>query len=372
MDHVGAEQKVQAVVLAAGVGKRLLPLTTVTPKSLLPIANKPLIDYALESIQRAGIRDILVVTGYMSSQTANYIETSKKTFPVKITCVNAERYREGPLYSLLAAEKSVTDDFLLVPADLILDDWILSHLVASHTEKDLIHVATSALCPRTRRTVLLCCKGSEQDNNRILRFLPAGAPYAELQWKPEFQTLVSIGAAVCPTKLFEYLHLASEKGAQRVVDALSEYAARTGLGRCLTISSQHYWFDIDTVNDMLEANNFILRKRYVDSGKQYNFFFDKETSLPVRVRANSHQSQPAKIIGPTVIGERCKIGENSIIGPYVSIQNRCVIGKHARISNSIILNESLVDDSAIIDRAVVCRKETLRAEKPGRDVENGQ
>jgi NDP-sugar pyrophosphorylase family protein len=369
---LGAEQKVQAVVLAAGVGKRLLPLTTVTPKSLLPIANKPLIDYALDSIQRAGIRDILVVTGHMSSQTANYLETSKRTFSAKITCVNAERYREGPLYSLLAAEKSVTDNFLLVPADLILDDWILSHLVANHTERDLIYLATSASRPETQRTVVLCYKGSKQDNSKILRFLPPGTPYEELQEKSEIQALVSIGAAVCPTRLFEYLHLASEKGAQRVADALSEFAAKTGLGRCFTISSQHYWFDIDTINDMLEANSYILRKRYVDSGKQNNFFFDKETLLSVRVHTNSRQAQPAKIMGPTIIGKRCKIGEDSIIGPYVSIQDRCVIGKHARISNTIILNESLVDDSAIIDRAVVCGKETFRAEKPGRDVENGQ
>jgi NDP-sugar pyrophosphorylase family protein len=368
MGLLGAEQKVQAVVLAAGVGTRLLPLTTVIPKSLLPIANKPLIDYALDSIQRAGIRDILVVTGYMGSQTAKHIKTFKKNFSAKITCINAERYREGPLYSLLAAEKSVTDDFLLVPADLILDDWILSHLVASHTEKDLIHVATSASYPQTQRTLVLCYKGSTQNNSKILRFLPAGTPYEGLQDKSEIQAVVSMGVAVCPTKLFEYLHLASEKGAQRVVDALSEYAAKTGLGRCLRISSQHYWFDIDTINDMLEANSYILRKRYVDSGKQSNFFFDREKPLSIRVRTNSLRGRPTKIMGPTVIGERCKIGESSIIGPYVSIQNRCVIGKHARISNTIILNESFVDDSAIIDRAVVCGKETFRAEKPGRDV----
>jgi len=358
--------------LAAGTGTRLLPLTSVSPKALLPIANKLLIDYALESIQRVGIKDILVMTGYMGSKIAKHLRTSGKRSSTRITCVNAGRYKEGPLYSLLAAERLVRGDFLLVPVDLILDHWILSHLLVNHTEKDSIDVTTSQSFRQTQRTVVLCYKGSGRDNSKILRLCPANTQNENWQKDSEVQPSASIGAVVCPSKLFEYLHFAAERGAQRVVDAMSEYIAKTGLGRCVAISSQHYWFDIDTMDDMLEANGYILRNGYVSNGKRSHFFPDSETLLVIRSGKRNYQVQPARIIGPTIIGEKCRIGENSIIGPCVSIQNRCAIGKHARISNTIILNGSTVDDSAKIDGAVVRGKETFRAEKPGRDVKNEQ
>jgi glucose-1-phosphate thymidylyltransferase len=361
---------VQAVILAAGIGARLSPLTSVIPKALLPIANIPLIDYVLDSIQRVGIREIIVVTGYKGPTIVKYLETPREDNITEIRCVKANEYKAGPLYSLLAAERFVKDDFLLVPADLILDQRILTKLVASHAEKDMVRVAITKRHLQTQRAFVLRNKRTRRDNTTTIRFCLPESVGAKSQSGNRIRPSVSIGAIICPTRLFEYAHTATGNGSERVIDALNEYIRDTGLGRCITISGQQYWFDIDTIEDMLEANSYILRKRLTSDRSPGQFYLDRETLVTFGRRLNSHQSRPARVLGPVLIGERCIIGEGAIIGPCVSIQDKCIIGRHARISNTIIIGNSRIRDSAIISGAIFCGQETVRSGKPSRDVKN--
>jgi NDP-sugar pyrophosphorylase family protein len=341
----------------------------VTPKALLPIANIPLIDRVVDSIQRVGIKDIIVVTGYLGPVTVKHLETSRKSSASEIKFVTADRYRDGPIYSLLAAERFIEDDFLLVPADLVLDHRILVKLIANHTQKDMVNVATSGRPLQTQRAFVLCYKRSRHDNSTIIRLCPPKNVGEESIREGRAQPYNSIGAVICPSTIFKYVHLAAERGSTRVVDALNEYIAKTRLGRCVTVGSEYYWFDVDTADDMLEANCYILRNTSSNSGNQSHFYPDRGTSITVDVSI-SHQAKLARALGPVLLGERCIIGEGSVIGPCVSIQDDCVVGRNTRISNAIILCGSIIDDSAMVDRAIVCGKETLSAVRPNRDVEN--
>jgi NDP-sugar pyrophosphorylase family protein len=369
-ENLGVESMVQAIVLAAGIGTRLSPLTSVTPKALLPIANMPLIDYVIDSILSVGFKEIIVVTGYMGSKILKHLEASRKDGTIEIKCVKANRYKEGPLYSLLATERFVEDDFLLIPADLILDHNILRELVESHKEKDMIRVATSRRHLQTQRTVVLCCQKSRHDNPTILGFCHPETVKGKSESDTRIRLSNPIGAVLCPNKLFEYAHIAAGKGSKRVIDALNEYVSETGLGRCITISSQHYWFDVDTIDGMLEANSYVLRRKLMSDRSTSQFYPDRKTSVGVGWLPNRHQTQPAIIFGPVLIGDRCIIGEGSVIGPYVSIQDKCTIGRHATISNAIVLGNSRVGDSAKISSAIVRGQETIMTGKSGRDVEN--
>ena len=360
----------QAIVLAAGLGTRLSPLTSAIPKALLPIANVPLIDYAVDSIRGVGIKDIIVVTGYLGLMTAKYLEASAKRSAAEIKCITAERYKEGPIYSLLAAERFVKDDFLLIPADLVLDNKILSKLVANPSEKDMIYAATSERALQPQRAFILCCKRSGHANSTILRFCLPESEDEKSQEDRKNQPISSIGAVICPRRIFKYVNHAAENGSKRVIDALNEYVAQTGLGRCVTVNSQYQWFDVDTIGDMLEANCYILTERLAKSGNQGHLYLDRETSVTVGVHKNNGHDQPARFLGPVLMGKGCVIGESSIIGPCVSIQDNCFIGRHARISKAIILSESVIDDSASVNRAVVRGKKALRAGRHGRDAKN--
>jgi NDP-sugar pyrophosphorylase family protein len=355
---------VQAVVLAAGSGTRLSPLTLVTPKALLPIANRPLIDYVIDSIQEAGITEIVVVTGYMGSRIAKHLKTSKEHSNVEIECIKANRYRGGALHSFLATEEYIHDDFLLIPADLILGYEIISELVNKNTEKNVVRVATSRGNLRSKRTSVLCYEGVRSGRSIMLRFSSS-----EVGDK-KTGVSTSIGVAVCPRKIFEYAHIVAGKGSKKVVDALNEYVAETGLGRYTRISSKQHWFDVDTIDEMLEANSYVLRKKLVSEKNVSDFYPDQKISQVGGGRSNGDQTRSSRIVGPVLIGEKCIIGEGSIIGPCVSIQNECVIGRFAELRNAIILRDSTICESSVIEDAVVCGQVTVKAGKLDRDVES--
>ena len=63
----------QAVILAAGEGKRVRPLTRSRPKALIPVANRPIIEYVIEALLKNGIRDIIVVVGYRKEQVTRFL-----------------------------------------------------------------------------------------------------------------------------------------------------------------------------------------------------------------------------------------------------------------------------------------------------------
>jgi NDP-sugar pyrophosphorylase family protein len=361
---------VQAVVLAAGSGARLSPLTLVTPKALLPIANRPLIDYVIDSIHEAGITKIVVATGYKGSRIVKHLKASKEHGNIEIECVKANRYREGALYSFLATEEYIHDDFLLIPADLILGHKIISELVNKNTEKNVVLVSTSRRDLRSKRTSVLCYEGVRRGRSIILRFSSSEGGDKKRKGDKKTSASTSIGVAVCPRKIFEYAHIVAEKGSKKVVDALNEYVTETGLGRCTRISGRQQWFDVDTIDEMLEANSYVLRKKLV-SEKNASDFYPSRTISHVRGRrSNDDQARSPRIVGPVLIGAKCIIGEGSIIGPCVSIQNRCVIGRFAELRNAIILRDSRILESSVIEDAVVCGQVTVRAGKLDRDVES--
>src|SRR5688572_21063701 len=111
----------KAVILAAGLGSRLEPLTRELPKCMVPVAGVPLIDRMIERIAEAGIRELVVVTG-----AGHELARSART-------VYNERYADwGNFYSLLVAREAIGEsDFIKLDADVILDGAILPRLLAA-------------------------------------------------------------------------------------------------------------------------------------------------------------------------------------------------------------------------------------------------
>jgi glucose-1-phosphate thymidylyltransferase len=74
----------QAVILAAGEGKRVRPLTRSRPKALIPVANRPIIEYVIEALLKNGIRDIVVVAGYRKEQVTRFLNQLDVTVEVVV------------------------------------------------------------------------------------------------------------------------------------------------------------------------------------------------------------------------------------------------------------------------------------------------
>ena len=105
----------QAVILAAGEGQRLRPLTFSRPKVMIPIANKPILQYVIESLELNGIRDIVVVVGYHKEQVLNYFGSGEK-FNVEIQYVT-QNQQLGTAHALIQAKEIVQDKLLVISGD---------------------------------------------------------------------------------------------------------------------------------------------------------------------------------------------------------------------------------------------------------------
>jgi len=357
----------QAVVLAAGAGKRLMPLTATIPKALVPIANRPLLDYAISSLKQESIREIIIVSGHLGSKITSYLAASKKYNNVKINCILAHKYNAGPLYSLLASEKLINDDFLLVPVDLILKHRIISKLIQSHTHTDTVNISISELNPEVcQRTCVAYCKGLGSSDVTVLQFLEP--EMIKEKNKNSVKTILgtALGVVVCPREIFEYVHISARNSSSRVIDALNRYITDRGKARCIRVGKKDYWFDVDTVQTLLEANSYVLKNAMVDEGAGRFYAADAQSRYESKPRSD-YDSSGTTVLGPTIIGKGCVIGEKSRIGPYVSIQDDCVIGRRVTCRNAIFLSGSRVRDNSTIENAVVRGQEIIVPTKPSRE-----
>ena len=119
-----------AVILAAGVGKRLRPFTTEHPKCLLTFGGKSLLRRHVETLEGAGVKNICVVVGHLADQVE--AEVKQLTCRTPIALVYNAEYRFGSALSLLQAEAALrTDAAIIMDADLLFFRTMIDRLVAS-------------------------------------------------------------------------------------------------------------------------------------------------------------------------------------------------------------------------------------------------
>lgn len=121
----------QALILAAGLGSRLRPLTDERPKALVPIGDVPLIGHALDSLLEAGIKDVVVVTGHGRGALEAYL-ASRLDFAV-VTVDNPGYRTSNTLASFAAAAHLMEDDFFLIDGDLVFEPAVVSRLMGPGT-----------------------------------------------------------------------------------------------------------------------------------------------------------------------------------------------------------------------------------------------
>lgn len=119
----------KAIILAAGIASRLRPLTENTPKCLLEIGGKCLLERAISALEGNGIRDILIVTGYLQEQIIAFV--GKKFPELTVEFIYNEKYAStNNIYSLwLTKEKAGTEDVLLLDSDILFDPALLKTLL---------------------------------------------------------------------------------------------------------------------------------------------------------------------------------------------------------------------------------------------------
>ena len=229
----------QAIILAGGKGRRLLPYTTVLPKPLMPIGDYPIIEVILQQLKRAGFNRISISTGYLHELIHAYLD-SNKTLGLKIEY----SHEETPLGTIgpLRLIKNLEDTFLVMNGD-ILTDLDYKKLIESHKKRGAI--ATVATYQRdTNIDFGVLERNAEQ---KIIAF----------KEKPTFHFNVSMGIYVFSKKILRYVPADTPFGFDQLM-----YALIAKNEEVYSYPHTGYWLDIGRPDDY--ARSIEEFERYKD------------------------------------------------------------------------------------------------------------
>jgi glucose-1-phosphate thymidylyltransferase len=336
----------KGIILHGGHGTRLRPLTHTGPKQLLPIANKPMSQYCIESLKNAGITDIaIIIGGTGSSKVQEYYGIGEK-FGVKFTYIHQDS-PHGIAHAISLCQQFVgKEKFTVFLGDNILEKSILQYRI--EFEKS-----------NASASILLC----EVDNPT--RFGIADVKdgiITKIMEKPKNPptNLAVTGIYFLTPIIFDIISRLkpSTRNELEITDALQMLMEE---GNEITYNTvTDYWKDTGTSDDIINANKFIL-----EHSDPY-FYGEKEEGVilsnNIMVGKNSIIKNGAKIIGPAIIGKNCIIHPYTTIGPNASIGDNSVIGK-CNIEDSIIMANCNIDGEFKIKDSIIAFNCILTSKK---------
>ncbi|MCL4418779.1 sugar phosphate nucleotidyltransferase [Patescibacteria group bacterium] len=237
----------KGVILAGGLATRLRPLTQVTNKHLLPIYNKPMIYYPLEAMQRAGIKEVLIITGPDHAGAFLNLLKSGDQFGLRLSYEIQQE--AGGISQGIALSESFADEQKIL---VILGDNIFSYNLKNSVEKFEKKVKGAMVfaikMPTESKQYGVVDLG---ENNKVL----------SIEEKPENpkSNLAQTGIYMYDNRVFEFIRKLkpSKRGELEVTD-LNNFYVKEGTMECKIID---WWVDAGTsYNELLRANNFVAEK----------------------------------------------------------------------------------------------------------------
>ena len=318
----------KAVILAAGEGVRLQPITLTRPKHLIKVGGKPILERCLNMLKASGVNEAVIIVHYMADVIRDYFGDGE-TFGLKIEYIEQETVL-GTGNAVGVAEPYVSDDFLLVYGDLLFTAEALKKVVGLHRKEK--PAATMAVVPIEKPEDYGIVE-FEEDETYVKRII-------EKPSRKEAPTnLANAGIYVFSTEIFEKIKetSASTRGEWEITDALSLLLKDKKPVLAVKISSED-WFDIGRPWDLLEANRWMLMKmEHKVCGRVEN---GAHLIGPVTVAETARIRSGAYIEGPAFIDEESDIGPNCYIRPCTSIGKKVRIGNACEIKNSVIMDNT--------------------------------
>ena len=137
----------KAIILSAGEGTRMRPLTLTKPKTMLPVAGKPIIQYNIEALRDCGVKDILLIVGYKEEIVRNYFKDGSH-LGVNISYATQSKL-EGTADAIGYGKDFIEDSLITLNGDIILDVDILSEIIEDYekSKPDTLMVLTEVEDP---------------------------------------------------------------------------------------------------------------------------------------------------------------------------------------------------------------------------------
>lgn len=329
----------KAVILAAGEGVRLQPVTSTRPKHLIKVGGRPILEHCLNVLKSSGIDEAVIVVHYMADQIRQHFGNGEK-FGLRIEYVE-QKTIAGTGNAVSAVEPYVKDAFLLVYGDLLFTTEAVKKVIALHQKEK--PVATLAVVPVERpENYGIVELENEMQIKRIIE-----KPKRE----ETLSNLANAGIYVFSTEIFGKIRetSASIRGEWEITDAISLLLnEKTILASKLSLDD---WMDIGRPWDLLEANRWVLARMKHKVGG----LIEEGAHLvgPVTVAESARVRSGSYIEGPTFIDEDSDIGPNCYIRPCTSIGKKVRVGNACEIKNSIIMDNAHVGHLSYVGDSIL-------------------
>ena len=304
----------KAIIPVAGVGTRLRPYTYSTPKVLLSVAGKTILDYGIDELLAAGVDEIIIIKGYLGDRIVSHVSSRYASSPCRFTFIE-QKEQKGLGEAVLHAKASVTAE---EPVIIVLGDTIFK---ADY--KALVRGPGSVLCvkhvadPRKYGVALT-------ENGHATKLIEKpDPPVSNL-------ALVGLYRIEKAGLLFSCL----EENIANNVRTKHEFQLTDGLdlmlrkGHRMRVLEIEDWYDCGKPRSLLETNRHFLAQR--------------PGPLP---RAGNNSVEPPVFIDPSAVLENCIVGPHVTVGPGARLKN-------CRLSDCVVCEGTVLENIVISDAII--------------------
>jgi len=315
----------QGVILAAGKGSRLQPITLKRSKAMVPILGKPIVERVMEDLAANGVDDFLLVISPDDRHITRYFRRESEIEADVRFVYQPERL--GMADALRCAAPLITGDFILSACDNLISAEHVGRMMSLWQESPRPHALLTLMPVKPEQVTSVGVV--EMDGPWVTRIVekpsPEEAP-SDIGSLPLYCFSPRILDYLCEVPL-------SPRGEYELQNAIQMLIQHDGRVRGVTVERR---LTLTSPADLLAIN-----QHYLLDGQ------DRPQLAPYSVGPNTQLITPLRIESGTIIGA------NSIIGPNVYIERDCHIGDHVTIRNAVLLRESEVPDkTTVVDQVV--------------------
>lgn len=330
--------KLKAIILSAGEGSRMRPLTLTKPKTMLPVAGKPIIQYNIESLRDNGITDILLIVRYKEEIVRNYFGDGSD-FGVNISYKTQKDFL-GTANAISYGEDFIDDSIIVLNGDIILDDEIIHEIIKKYNylSPDTLMLLTEVEDPSAFGVV-------EIENGNIKNIVE----------KPKREeapsNLVNAGIYIFNKDIFDKIRETeiSERGEYEITDSVSLQIENNK--KVIGHKTSKDWIDVGRPWELIEVNEELIGKLKteikgtVEAGAVIHgeVFLDEGSVIKAGVY----------IEGNVYIGKNCDIGPNSYIRGNTYFGDNVHVGNAVEIKNSIIMENTNVSHLSYVGDSII-------------------
>jgi bifunctional UDP-N-acetylglucosamine pyrophosphorylase/glucosamine-1-phosphate N-acetyltransferase len=318
----------QAVILSAGEGTRIRPLSASTPKPMLPVADRPLVAHAADAAVEAGASELVFVVGYLDERVRAYFGSSYSGVPVSYVEQPEQR---GTADAVRAARPRLDGAFAVLNGDNLYSADDVARLFETGPS-----IGVTTVSDPTSYGVL------ETDGETVVR----------IEEKPDDppSSLVNTGAYVFPAEASDWLEVpASERGEHELTDVLERVLNRHD------VSPVEFdrWLDVGRPWELLEANEWKLAE--LDRRVDGTVAPDATLDGAVVVESGATVESGVTIEGPALVRGGATVGPNAYVRGATLVGTDVSVGHAVEVKNSVLMSDTSVNHLSYVGDSILGR-----------------